>query len=180
MIKLLGTGLVLISCAAFGSFMAEEKKKRLQSLRELRQFFLPLQGEIRYGGTPLKEAMETALGGAGRKEERGTEGNLYPAFWRIIERMEEKNAGSLAVLWKEELSKEVKAACLNTTDVEKLMKIGETLGYLDRETQLESLKYYLSGIKEDIQTEERTIREKVRLCYWLGTLAGVFISILMI
>lgn len=182
MIKLIGIGMVLISCAALGSFVAEEKKKRLQSLRELRQFFLTLQGEIRYGGTPLKEAMEAAVG---VKKEAMTgveerEWKIGTLFLKIAEQMEERSQGGFYEIWEKEWLLKAKSVALEKRDLERLFRIGKTLGQLDRETQLESLKYYLSGIDQDIQAEERTIREKVRLCHWLGTLAGVFICILMI
>lgn len=173
MLKLLGAALVLLSCGAAGAFLAEEKKKRLQSLREAKQFFLALQGEIRYGGTPLQEAMEVAGG-------RRAMGNLSPAFLEIAERMEQKSEGSFSVLWEEALSKRAKGAALKAGDLERLFRVGESLGQLDRETQLNCLEYYLAEVSHDIEGEEAALTEKVRLCRWLGALAGIFLCILML
>lgn len=172
MTKLLGSILVLLSCIIAGGMAAEEKKERLKSLRWLRQFFLALQGEIRYGGIPLAEAIQASAGNR-------AENALSLAFLRMVERMEQKNAGSFSGIWKEELKKTVKTACLKEKDMERLLKTGESLGYLDRETQLESLTCYLSEISNDIEAEERIIGEKVRLCRWMGALSGIFICILM-
>ncbi len=173
MLKAFGAVLVLVSCGAAGIFWAEEKKRRLQSLHKLQQFFMALQGEIRYGGTPLKEAIEIAGGGQGR-------GSLYFVFSEIASRMEKREEGSFSKLWKEEFQKGAKGAALQNRDLERIFRVGESLGLLDRETQLNSLEHYLSEISCDIGQEEKAIGEKVRLCRWLGALAGVFICILMI
>lgn len=171
MLKLLGMVMVAGSCTAIGLFMAEEKKHRLRSLRELKSFFITLQGEIRYGGTPLNEAIEGAAVGTGE---------IAAGFLEIAAAMERKDTGSFFEIWKLQLRKSGKNLALSKLDMEKLLRVGETLGYLDRETQLACLELYLLELEKDLAIEEGKIGETVRLCRWLGTLAGVFICILMI
>lgn len=175
MLKLLGAFLVLFSCGTAGVYLAEEKKRRLKSLKKLQGIFTALQGEIRYGGTPLKEAIETAAG-AGQAGERA----VSAVFLKIAEKMEEKSYGSFSEIWEREWSLGAKETALSGEDLERLFRAGESLGYLDRETQLNCLKVCLLELGQSIAAEETAIHEKVRLCRWLGALAGVFICILMV
>lgn len=175
MLKLLGGILVLLSCGIFGICMAEEKKRQLQSLKEIRQFFMLLSGEIRYGGTTLSEAIKGAAG-----KQKKNQSCLREAFAGIAVKMEGKKAGSFFEIWREELQDRAKEAALSGRSLEQLLRIGENLGGLDRETQLNSLNCYLEELDREIIAEEKKIGEKVRLYRWLGALAGVFVWILLL
>lgn len=175
MLKLLGGILVFLSCGAAGLCMAENKKQKLQSLKEIRNFFMLLSGEIRYGGTTLSEAIMAALGK--KKREKNA---LREAFFSIAERMETKEAGSFFEIWKEELLKREKEIALSGRSLEQLLRVGEILGGVDRETQLDSLNTYLKEVEREIIAEEKKLGEKVRLYHWLGALTGAFIWILLL
>ena len=175
MLKLLGGILGLLSCGAAGICMAEEKKQQLQSLKEIRQFFMLLSGEIRYGGTTLSEAIKAAAG-----KQKKDKDSLKEAFTEIAVKMEGKAAGSFFEIWREELLDKAKEVSLSGRNLEQLLRMGETLGGLDRETQLNSLNCYLEEIEREIIAEEKKIGEKVRLYRWLGALAGAFVWILLL
>jgi stage III sporulation protein AB len=176
MVKLIGILFVFFSCTGAGIFLAEQKKKRLQSLRNLRQIFMRLQGEIRYGCTPLEEAMVLAAKGEVSKKQE----SILAIFQNIAKKMEEKQAGSFSGIWQEELLKGSKGIGLTKGDLEKLFRAGEGLGCFDRETILATLACYLTEVDYDIKTEEKSIKEKVRLYHWMGALLGIFICILML
>lgn len=174
MLKLLGAVLVLLSCGAIGVRAAEEKKKRLKSLREIKEIFITLQGEIRYGGTHLKEAIE-AVTGMQSKEQA-----IAALFFGIAVQMEDRCHGGFYGIWEKEWLAGARALALEKKDLERLFRVGKTLGQLDRETELRCMEEYLLELSGDIVQEEKTIRERIRLCHWLGALAGIFICILMV
>lgn len=175
MLKLFGIIFVLVSSVALGICLAEEKKRRLKSLWELKRIITVLRGEIRYGGTPLKEAMEACAGG-----KRGHKGQVQQIFLEITEAIETRKNGSFYEIWEKAWSARRKRVAINQQDLDGLLRMGEMLGYLDRDTQLNSLECSLLEIDNQIKKEEQAIDEKTRLYRWLGALAGIFICILMI
>ena len=56
MVKLLGAAIVIISGGILGFYRASRERKRLEQGIELKRLLYLLQGEIRYGLTPLPDA----------------------------------------------------------------------------------------------------------------------------
>ena len=62
MVKLLGAAIVIISGGVLGFYRASRERKRLEQGIELKRLLYLLQGEIRYGLTPLPDAIGTIAG----------------------------------------------------------------------------------------------------------------------
>ena len=61
MVKLLGAAIVIISGGILGFYRASRERKRLEQGIELKRLLYLLQGEIRYGLTPLPDADLTLI-----------------------------------------------------------------------------------------------------------------------
>ncbi len=172
LVKIIGSILVIFSTSFLGYLLSWEKIRRLEQLKELKKSIYLLKGDIQYGFTPLPEAFANM----GKK--------CSPAFStffaRVASDLKEFQGQSFYGIWKKRIGEELKETALSKGDKEKLMGLGETLGYLDQEMQLSTIKLYLENLEEEISTETKSQKEKIKLCQVLGVLSGIFITIVMI
>lgn len=170
--KLLGSILVMAATTAIGLFLGMEKTNRVKQLRELKRLMLLLQGDIRYGRTPLPQAL-CALG-----ENNNTPFRHF--FLQVSKRLEEFGGDSFYQVWKLCAKQELKETSLLKKDKERLIMLGENLGYLDVKMQLNVIELYLNQLEEEILAEAETLGEKVRLSRMLGVLSGIFLVVIML
>jgi stage III sporulation protein AB len=155
-----------------GLYCSNELKTRLNDIRELRKLIVLLRGDIRYGNTPLPEAISSI----GRRHE----GNFKGFLIRVSDRLNERSANTFSQIWKDSVETELKNTSLNKKDKSALIQFGDSLGYLDKEMQLNTLDLYLTQLEEEINDLSKTAKEKTYLYNTLGIMAGIFISIILV
>jgi stage III sporulation protein AB len=155
-----------------GFYCSNELKTRINDIKELRKLVVLLRGDIRYGNTPLPEAICAIA--------RRHEGSLKGFFTKVAERLSEHSGNTFSQIWKEAVDKELNQTSLNKKDKSNLIQFGENLGYLDKEMQMNTLDLFLTQIEEEISELSKTAKEKSYLYNTLGIMAGIFISIILI
>lgn len=170
--KVVGCILIILSSALMGFYYSGELKSRVNNLKELRKLIVLLRGDIRYGNTPLPEAICAIA--------RRHEGVFKGFFARVSEKLGEKSGSTFAQVWAEAVNGELIQTSLNRKDKSGLVQFGENLGYLDKEMQLNTLDLYLSQLEDEISDLSKTVKEKSYLYSTLGIMAGIFISIILI
>lgn len=171
-IKVLGSILVIGSTSLFGFLLGRERVNRLSQLKELKQSFLLLRGEIEYGFTPLPEAMENL----GMKND-----TVFSGFFiSVSKKLNTYEGRTFYEIWKEEIKEKLGQTSLSKEDKKKLLAMGETLGYLDQKMQQSTINFYLDSLGEEIKREGESQGEKIRIFQLLGVLSGVFVTIVML
>lgn len=172
MLKLVGAVLILASATGLGISYSLDLKKRCMELRLLKQLVYLLRGELKYTRTPLPDAF-------GHMAERMRE--PFSAFLRSMERelgnLEGKTFGEL---WRGQIDRELAGTFLKKEDKEQLKTLGEVLGYLDLEMQLNSLDLYLEQLDLSILEAQEAIRTKRKLYQSLGVAGGIFLILLLL
>ena len=82
--------------------------------------------------------------------------------------------------WKEALKKYTAHAALKATDIDLLCAFGDIFGTTDKNGQTANCAYYISRLKElsgELKSNEKTA---TRLYLTLGTLGGLFLTILLV
>lgn len=172
MIKLLGAGMVLLSCTGMGFFISEKYKMRIAQLKELRRHMNILYGEIQYGASELPEALKSV---ASRNH-----GDIT-AFFEWASTEASKLEGSrFSSIWKHAIEEKLKDTCLKKEDKQLLQRLGDNLGFLDQKTQLSTMELYIHSLEDNIEEGTKEMKEKVRLYHMLGVLGGIFITIVML
>jgi len=171
-LKIIGSILTIASCTTLGLYFSSEMQTRLKQLKDLRKYITILRGDIRYGATPLPEAIE---GIANRKP-----GVFYLFFQNVSERVKNGMGGMFHNIWSDCVDEFLKATCLTKEDKEGLVRFGESLGYLDREMQINTIDLYLEQLEEVIHEQTIIVKERSRLYNTLGLMGGIFITIVMI
>lgn len=172
MLKIIGCALIILSSAGMGFFFSNEMRCRIDELSELRKLVMLLRGDIRYGNTPLPEAV-TALA-------RRHKGSFAAFFTQVSARLNELSGLTFQEIWKEAVEKELVDTSLSKRDKMHLLQFGENLGYLDKDMQMNTLDLFLSQLEEETKELSKSVKEKSYLYNSLGIMAGIFISIIML
>jgi len=171
-VKIIGCVLILGSCTGMGWYFSNELKMRIKDLKDLKKLIYLLRGDIRYASTPLPEAVQALS--------IRHEGKYKEFLTTISNKLQELGGISFYEIWKEAATKELDKTSLNKKDVGSLIQLGETLGYLDKDMQMNTLNLYISSLEEEIEELSKNVKEKSYLYNSLGVMGGIFITIVMI
>ena len=172
LLKIIGCTLIILSSAGMGFFFSNEMRCRIDDLRELRKLVLLLRGDIRYGNTPLPEAVNAIA--------RRHKGSFEAFFNKVSTSLNELSGLTFQEIWKDAVEKKLVDTSLSRRDKTQLLQFGENLGYLDKEMQMNTLDLFLSQLEEETKELSKAVKEKSYLFNSLGIMAGIFISIIML
>lgn len=172
MLRWLGAGLVICGSVAIGTSMTGEMRRRVIQLQELRKLVVILQGEIRYGNATLNEAF------------RHVAFRIRPPYREFLEavaeRMEEFRGEGLSEIFSGTVKEKLRGCALKREDLQLLERLGESLGYLDVKTQMNSLELFLEQINGLCGDAERELQSKAKVYHYLGLTGGLFLAIILI
>lgn len=170
--KIIGAFLVIVSSGGMGLYFSLLLKERIKDLKELNKMVIMLRGEIRYASTPLPEAIENIL--------LRTEGELKKFLGKVLEELKKLEGRPFGDIWSTCVNAELLDTSLNKKDKLLLARLGESLGYLDKEMQLNTIDLYVTQVQGELDDAVDSVKEKVRLYNMLGVMFGIFITIVLI
>lgn len=172
MLKIMGAVCVLCSCTGIGFAKSREYRQRISELLLLKRLMLLLRGEIKYALTPLPEAFDAI----GRKVEH----QFGKCMEEIGKRLKGQSGVPLAKIWEEEFQKCMAASCLSKEDAQCCVRLGQQLGYLDKEMQVTHIDFYIEQLEGTIERLEEEQGRRSRVCRSLGVFAGVMICLVLL
>lgn len=172
MIKIVGACLVILSCTSLGLYFSSLVQGRVTDLKALKKNITILRGDIKYGNTTLPEA----IGALARRNS-----DTFKEFFAAIEGELLNSSGlSFIQIWDKGIKTCLKNSYMNQSDREQLNRLGETLGYLDKEMQLKTIDFYVEQLDHELIDAVNTMKEKTRLYNMLGILFGLFLTVVFI
>lgn len=171
-LKIVGCIFIISSCAGMGFLFASELKHRLEDLKSARSMAILLRGDIRYAQTALPEALENAA--------KRHEGRLAPFLKRVSSELKQYSGTSLKDIWKQAVKEELSHTSLSKKDKECLLQLGDQLGYLDKDMQMNTIDWYITQVDEIMKDITAESKQKMRLYQSLGVLFGLFVIILIL
>lgn len=170
--KIIGCIMVVASSAGVGFYFSGELKSRIEDLRELYKLINLLRGDIRYASTPLPEAIQSIS--------RRHQGRFFSFFNCISLQLEERSGHTFSEIWQSAVTCGLVNTSLSKKDKSHLIQFGDTIGYLDKEMQMNTMDLYLAQLEYELTDLTKTVKEKSYLCRTLGITSGIFIIILMV
>lgn len=171
-LRFIGGILVFLGSVSVGCYIAYMMKMRIKQLKELKRIINNLEGEIYYKHSILKEACNNASLRC-----------IYP-FNTWLEdlccRLDSYSEESFGKLWKDSLYKLYENSFLKKDDIEMFCSIGQSIGYLDIETQKNNLELEKKSIDGVIFDLEKCLSNKMKIAYVGGILCGILILMLII
>lgn len=172
MLKIVGSILIVIATTGIGLISGRDLKIRLDNMRYIKKLMLMLRGEIKYLKAPLGEAFFNV--GKRAKEP-------FDIFFnKIALEIESLECESFYEIWCKHIDEELMKIKLNQKDCLTLKRVGEHLGYMDKEMQLGMIDLYVEQLEEEIKISKDSIDEKIRVYNCLGVAVGIFAVLIML
>lgn len=172
MIRWIGIGLMIMGATAFGLAMSRELEKRLIQLREIKKMVSMLKGEIRCANSTLAEGFYHVA-------ER-----IMPPFSEFLRNMaahmEEFRGDTIQEIFREHVDTDLKESALLAEDLEQLGRLGDQLGYLDLQMQINAMEHYESQLDDAYEQAAQAFGNKSKMYRYLGLMGGLFLAIIFI
>lgn len=172
MLKGIGIVFILAGSAGLGFSMAADLRRRMQELQTLRQVMLVLRSEIRYMHQPLPEAFLNLS--------RSAPAPFAEFFRRTAEDLQQRKGQTARQIWGLNLKKYLSGLHLGRQESQELLELGNMLGCLDVEMQLNALDYYLEQLKAASGRAAEAAESRRRLYQYLGILSGAALAVFII
>ncbi len=162
--------MVLISTTLLGMIFAKNKADRVKQLRSTVTALHMLEIEIKFAFSLLPDAL---LNISKMVDDRT--GELFSNTARLIS----DSKVTACEAWKTSVGGMTPYLCLNREDREVLAGLGNSLGQVDSENQLKSLRLVAEQLKQQELKAEDERRKVERLFRSLGVLTGMAIVIVL-
>jgi len=169
-IKMAGGAMVVASCAVLGLYYSMKTGFRINDLTELKKALLLLKGEIEFAHSSLPEAMQNV---AERLDSR-----LAAFFLTAREYM--RSGADTAVVFNEAVKDKLSLLHLDADDLRSMERLGETLGFLSKHTQIEGVEMAVLYIDSTIERLKENEGRSGRLYRNAGILFGILLVIILI
>lgn len=167
----IGIMCVMAGCAGVGIWYSILYAKRCRNLQNCQKAIGILEGEISFGRTPLPDAFrEMAL----------RTGGAVSVFFDTVSKKLCAGTGRMDEIWRETLREVMTDGEMGREDIRELEEFGNTLGYLDSEMQLESIRLYRQRLDHSLKSWEKEREKRTRLYPALGIVCGVLICLLIL
>lgn len=103
-----------------------------------------------------------------------------PFLNELAREMMEFPSKTFAELFSQKVDQYLKESSLNQKDLEMLCHMGASLGYLDRDMQLRTLKLYETELQQEVLAAYETMPGRQKLYQTLGIMGGMFLVILFL
>jgi len=141
---------VIFAGIGFGFHKAAKEQKRLEQGIAIKRMLYLLQGEIRYGFTPLPEAV--------LKISIKTEKEYQPFLKKVAKQLETHSEESFAKIWQQTAEQKLKQVIYEPKFYEILKNMGETIGYLDQQMQEKTILLTIEQL-DDLPYERSSSKE---------------------
>ncbi len=172
MIKIIGVLIVIFSGICFGFRKAEKEQKRLEQGIALKRMLYLLQGEIRYGFTPLPEAIC-------RIAQKASD-EFMPFLQETARRLGTYEEESFSVVWQESLEKYLNPVILENKFLDPIQTKGETLGYLEKEMQDKTIGFAIEQLEDEIFRMKDQVIKNCKMYRSLGLSCSLLIVIILV
>ena len=170
-IKILGMIITLLASAALGYYFSNLPVFRRQDLLEFKKALLILKSEIEYVAAPLPDAMANIAARTTLPVSR-----LFAFFAESLKHNE--NGETAYRLWMTAIGEHKQQIFLNEDDWEVMGNFGKTLGYLDKQMQVDSIHFTMDYIDSEITQVQENIGKNQRMYRSLGVIGGILLLVI--
>ena len=171
-LKIVGAILIIISSYLLGEMLFEKLNNRLLALKELHKVGCILKANIRHIGSDIEEALQEIVNRVNNE--------IQGFIEDIIEQIKTRKVADMSFIWKEAVSNRLKNIGFSEDEIKIINRLGENIGYMDREMQIESIDLYLNELEEKIEILKIELRQKRKLYKTLGIGIGMIIVLIIV
>jgi len=170
-INIIGMIITLGASTALGLYLASLGTFRQQDLLAFKKALLILKSEIEYIATPLPQAMANI---ADR-----TANPVSQLFAHFAQRLKQNEDGETAYqLWISAIEVHKNKAFLTDEDWEVIGNFGKTLGYLDKQMQVDSIHFTIDYLDAHISQLQESNAKNKKMYQSLGVIGGILLLVI--
>ncbi|MCL2399236.1 MAG: stage III sporulation protein AB [Defluviitaleaceae bacterium] len=171
LIRVIGVALTLVASGVLGLYLSGLGKFRLQDLLEFKKALLILKSEIEYVATPLPEAMANI-------SVRTTK-PISLIFEHYSQSLKNNSEGETAYqLWIASIKIHKQKSFLKDDDWEIIENFGKTLGYLDKQMQVDTITFTTDYIDAQVSKLQEINEKNQRMYRSLGVVGGILLLVI--
>lgn len=170
-IRIIGMLLTLAASTAFGLYLSHLGTFRRADLLEIKKALLILKSEIEYTAAPLPDAMTNIAARISTPV-----ANLFAAFANMLKHNHE---GETAYqLWLNAIDENKQNTFLKPEDWEVISSFGKTLGYLDKQMQVDTIRFTMDYIDSQITELQESNPKNSKMYKSLGVIGGILLLVI--
>lgn len=172
MFKLIGALLVLAACTAFGMKSVMKKSESIKVLKELRSALTEIARAISFHFDPLPELISRL------SREQFSEPSSFVN--RLSHAIQVSESEPLSRLWQRTAKEFSQENSLPERAENLLQALGENLGKMDYETEIQRLSAGQASLSELIEETENDYKKTEKMTKSLSIILGIFLVILLL
>ncbi len=169
--KILGACMVFFAAAGLGMYQAGRIRKGYEELVYLKKVILYIRGEIQYRILGMGELFQEISDKVKQP--------YASAFFQLGQTMEEGRGENFSTMWEEIVIKALDPVIVCEKDRDRLKELGENLGFLDKEMQMNYLNFFLENLDVSIAEKREKVQSDEKLCKILGILLGILLVVFL-
>ena len=172
MLTVLGIILVLFSCIAFAVMKIAAAREKIGTTRQMRDVLKRMADQISFTMEPLPDILSRIS-----QEELGETGEFLDELASQLKKSENR---SLQEVWSSTLDGYAKRLGLSARTISILSGLGERLGRMSRDIELDNISYTIEELDGEIEAQQALFTKNEKLFRSFGVLVGILIVILFI
>lgn len=166
MLKIIGSVIIILTCAGLGFEKADEELQHLKQLEELKKLFVLIRSEISYSKAPFGKVFQ--------KISKNAEDVFGDWMQMLADQLEERKNGTFQEVWEQAIEEYLEKSRLTKQELAELKQIGNSLGYL------ETWDLYLEQLEITIRQTRKETASKQKLYRSMGVMGGLFLVIILL
>lgn len=172
LLKLIGATLVCGSCSLIGIYYSLTESYRIADLNEMKKAVIILKSEIEYAMNPLPEALKNISS--------RINAGIGCFFGLLADKLTGRHEQDFLTLWNCTLREALKHTHLTEQDFDGIEQLGRTLGYLDKNLQLNSIDLLIDYIDSTTERLYASSVKNKRMYRSMGIITGFIVSIILL
>ena len=161
----------MLAALGIGFQNAARIRKSYEELVYLKKIMIMLRGEISYQISSMEEIC-IHMG-------EHTRDPYSRAFQNLAEALGSGEGGNFSHMWNETVIKTLRQVIPQENDLDRLKELGENLGYLDKEMQMNYINLYLENLELSITEKGEKVRTDEKLNKIMGCVMGLLVIVLL-
>ncbi|NLW16116.1 MAG: stage III sporulation protein AB [Firmicutes bacterium] len=171
LIKVIASGLIILTTTSFGFDMARRYRDRPRHLRQLQAALQGLATEITYGATPLPAAFANLA---------ATHPSPTKDMLQVAAQQLAMPGNTATVAWEQGLETLLQRSALHPRDLAGVRQLGAVLGLSDRRDQERHLLLAIQHLEREEIAAEQERQQNERMWRYLGVLSGLLVVIVLV
>lgn len=171
-LKIIGSIFIIGASSVLGFYYAGKETFRINDLSEMKRAMLILISEIEYSMNTLPEAVKNISSKINKP--------VSYFFDYFYNRLSERGINSIDEIWSESIDTNKNKTYFDSEDIECFKSFGSTLGYLDKNMQINNINMVIEYIDYKIEFINNSVQKNKKMYQSLGLLGGMLITIILL